>query len=176
MPITVVAARQFIRVKSHAVAAGNAILPRSPGEIVTGERLARPDAGESLRHQSGADGVLHAGAKAADHQRGEQHPEPDAGAGDEIADPGQRGAEAEDQRPTKALGDRPGRDLEPGHRPDIERAQQTNRGVVEAELRLPQRQQHVEQIGIAVVQDMGAAGDAPSCAAPARRCGQGSFR
>jgi hypothetical protein len=66
------------------------------------------------------------------------------------------------------VGDHTRRHLEAGHRADVKRAQQADRRVVEPELRLPQRQQHVEQIGVPVMQHMRATGDRHR--APLRRC------
>ena len=105
------------------------------------------------------DRVLHARADAAEHQGNDQHRKPGAGPGDEIADAGQRGAKAEQQRAADALGERARRHLEPGHRAGEQRAQQPDLGIAEAELGLPQRQQHIEEVGIAVMQHMRAAGD-----------------
>ena len=51
------------------------------------------------------------------------------------------------------------RDLEPGHDGGVKRAQHADRRVAQGELHLPQRQQHIERIGKAVVQRVGAASD-----------------
>jgi hypothetical protein len=101
------------------------------------------------------DRVLHTGAEAAEDQRHGEHREPNARSGEEIADPGKRCPQTEDERSAEALGESPGRHLEAGHRADIERTQQPDFGIAEAELGLPQRQQHVEQVGKAVMQHMG---------------------
>ena len=77
----------------------------------------------------------------------------------QIADAGERGAGGQQRRAADPLGEQAGGHLKPGHRPGIERAQDADLGIAEAELRLPQRQQHIEQVGKAVMQRMGAAGD-----------------
>ena len=90
-----------------------------------------------MRHQIGADRVLHPGAQSADDQSPYQHGKADARPGDEIADASERGAKAKDQRPAKTLRDQSCRHLEGGHCAHIERAEQTNRGVIEGKLGLP---------------------------------------
>ncbi len=105
------------------------------------------------------DRVLHPGAEPADDERAHQHRKAGAGSRDQKADARQRGAEAEHQRAAETLGDGARRYLKPGHRADIERPQQPDLGIAEPELGLPQRQQHVQQVGVAVMQHMRAAGD-----------------
>jgi hypothetical protein len=48
----------------------------------------------------------------------------------------------------------PGRQLQAGHRARIDAAQHGQRAVAEAEVRLPNWQQHVDHVGVAVVQRM----------------------
>src|SRR4029077_16843799 len=100
-------------------------------EIVPGERLPRARAGKRLRHQMRADRMLHAGTEPADNERPQQHHETDTRPGDQVADPGERRAEAEDQRAAETLRDGAGRYLKPGHRADIERAEQTDFGIAQ---------------------------------------------
>ena len=95
--------------------------------------------------------MLHARPDAADHQRCCQHRKPGAGAGREIADAGKRRAERQQRRPAQPFGDQTRRHLKPGHRPGIERAQDADLGIAQAKFRLPQRQQHIEEIGKPVV-------------------------
>ncbi len=83
------------------------------------------------------DRVLHAGAEAADDQRAHQHHKSDAGPRGQVADTRESRAEAKDQRAAEALRDGAGGYLKPGHRADIERAQQSDFGIAEAELGLP---------------------------------------
>ena len=60
------------------------------GEVVGAERLQRARAGKGAGHQRRRERVLRAGAEPPDQQRDHQRPDADAGARDQIADPGQR--------------------------------------------------------------------------------------
>ena len=64
----------------------------------------------------------------------------------------------------KPLGQQPGGNLEARHGAGEEAAQQAELRIAEPELRLPDRQQHVDEIGVAVVQRVRAAGDAGGAA------------
>ena len=81
--------------------------------------------------------MLHARAEAADDQRHGQHGKSGAGAGDQIADPGQCRAGRQQRRAADPRGEQAGRDLKPGHRSGVERAQDADLGIAEAEFRLP---------------------------------------
>ena len=102
--------------------------------------------------------MLNARTETADDEGGGQHRKTGAGAGEEIADAGERGTGRQQRRAADTLGELTSGDLKPGHRPGIEGAQNADLGIAKAKLRLPQRQQHIEQIGKAVVQRVGAAG------------------
>ncbi len=67
---------------------------------------------------------------------------------------------ASHQRQTQPLREQRGWNLETGHGAGKAGAQQTERGIADAELSLPERQHNVDQIGVAVVQRMRAAGNA----------------
>jgi hypothetical protein len=58
--------------------------------------------------------------------------------------------------PLPALGNQSGGYLKSRYRADVEGPQQSDLGIAEAELGLPQRRQHIEQIGEAVMQQVGA--------------------
>jgi len=103
--------------------------------------------------------MLSARAEAADHESSRQHDETGADASDQIAEPRERGAEREHQGTAETLGQHAGRQLEAGHRAGIERPQCAHFGIAETELRLPQWQEHIEQVGEAVMQRMRSAGD-----------------
>src|SRR5262249_48932196 len=87
-----------------------------------------------------------------------------------IPGPRERRAERQYRCGPEALGDQPGGNLEAGHGAGEQPAQQPELGVAEPELLLPDRQHDVDQIGIAVVQRVRAAGDAGGAAplAPGR--------
>ena len=61
---------------------------------------------------------------------------------------------------SEPLRQKPCRNLEAGQRPGKHRLHQTECGKAEPEFVLPDRQHHIDEIGIAVVQRMRAAGDA----------------
>lgn len=124
------------------------------GEIVAGECGARALAGKGARDEVGGDRMLHARPDAADHQRYGQHCKPGAGAGREIADAGKRRAERQQRRPAQPFGEEARRHLKARHRPGIERAQDADLRIAEAKFRLPQREQHIEEIGKTVMQRM----------------------
>ena len=106
--------------------------------------------------------MLRAGAEAADDQCHHQHGEAGTGAGQQIADAGERGAERQDGRRAEPLGQQRGRDLEARHGAGKQAAQQAELRIAESELGLPDRQQHINEIGVAVVQCVRAAGDCRS--------------
>ena len=104
--------------------------------------------------------MLRAGAEASHKQRRRKQADAAAETGEAIADAGKRGAEREHQRRTEAFGQKAGGNLKTGHRAGEHGLHQPERGKAEAEFLLPDRQHHVDQIGITVVQRVGAAGDA----------------
>jgi hypothetical protein len=96
--------------------------------------------------------MLHARAAAGEQQCHDQRAKTVAEAGGEKSRCRDRGARGKRDLAAEPLGDEAGRQLQPRHRADIERAQQADLGVAEPELRLPDRQQHIEQVGVAIVQ------------------------
>ena len=104
--------------------------------------------------------MLRAGAEAADEQRGHQRGDAGAQAGEAIADAGERGAERQHDRRAVPLGQKARGNLKAGERAGEHRLHQPERGKAEAEFVLPDRQHHVDQVGVAVVQRVRAAGDA----------------
>src|SRR6185437_6022648 len=72
---------------------------------------------------------------------------------------GKRSSEREHRSGTQTFGDEPRGNLQAGHGAGEQRAQQPELGKAQPELPLPDRQHHVDEVGIAVVQRMGAAGD-----------------
>ena len=120
--------------------------------------------------------MLRAGAEPADEQRGHQRDDAAAEAGKTIANTGERGAEREHDRRTEALGQEARGNLKARQRAGEHRLHQPERGKAEAEFVLPDRQHDVDQVGIAVVQRMRAAGDAeraPLVALHRRGAGRG---
>ena len=103
--------------------------------------------------------MLGAGAEPADEQRGHQHGEAGAGAGQAIAEAGERGAEREHRGGAQPFGHQACRNLEARHGAGEQAAQQPELGIAEPELPLPDRQQDVDEIGVAVVQRVRPAGD-----------------
>ncbi len=108
--------------------------------------------------------MLGAGPEPAEEQRRHEQAEAGAGAGQAIADAGERGAQRQHRRGAEALGNQPGGNLEARHGAGKEPAQQAELGIAKSELLLPDRHHHVDQIGVAVVQRVRAAGDA--CGSP----------
>ena len=98
--------------------------------------------------------MLGAGAEPADEQRDHQQAKARARAGQAIAGAGERGAACEDRGGAQAFGDQPGGNLEAGHGAGEQSAQQAELRIAEPELLLPDRQHHVDQIGVAVMQRM----------------------
>ena len=113
--------------------------------------------------------MLRAGAEPGDEQDRDQR----RIAADErrktIAEPGERGPGGEHQRRAEPLAQQAGGNLEARHGAGEHAAQQADRRVAQAELRLPDRQHHVDQVGVAVVQRVRAAGDADRAAFLAAR-------
>ena len=124
------------------------------GEIVGAERGERARAGEGTGDQCRSNRMLRAGADSTDEQRAEQHRKTGTGAGQAIAEAGQRGAERKHDRAADPFGKQAGGNLQAGHGADEHAAQHAERRIVETKLRLPQRQHDVDQVGIAIVQRM----------------------
>src|SRR5450756_2182660 len=104
--------------------------------------------------------MLRAGAQPGHEQRGHQRGDAAAEAGEAIAEAGERGAEREHDRRAEPLGQQARGNLKASERAGEYRLHQPERGKAEAEFVLPDRQQDVDQVGIAVVQRMRAAGHA----------------
>src|SRR5262249_21205686 len=108
--------------------------------------------------------MLHARAEAADEQGDHEEAEADARTRQAIPGSRERRAERQYRCGAEALGDQPGGNLETGHGAREQPAQQPEFGVAEPELLLPDGQHDVDQIGVAVMQRMPAAGDAGGAA------------
>ena len=98
--------------------------------------------------------MLRAAAGARQRQREAQDDEAARGAGKRVARRADERAEHQHRAQAEPAGERGGRHLQPGQRADVERAQQRQGDVAEAELRLPDREEHVDQVGVAVVERM----------------------
>ena len=103
--------------------------------------------------------MLRARAHAADKERNGQEPETGARAGQAVAGAGKRSSEREHRGRTQTFGDEPRGNLQAGHGAGEQRAQQPELGKAQPELPLPDRQHHINEVGIAVVQRVGAAAD-----------------
>src|SRR6266478_5054426 len=107
-----------------------------------------------MRNQARGDGVLDAGAEAAEDEGYRQHHEGSARASNQVCDPCDHRAYGEERSPAEAFCEDCRWDLESGHRTDIEGAKDADLGIAKSEFRLPKGQQHVLQIRIAVVKSM----------------------
>ena len=97
-------------------------------------------------------------ADAAKHKCYRQHGDAGARAEEEIGRRCGSGAGGKNccaVNPLRRPGDR---NLQACHHAGVKCTQNADRGVAQPELSLPQRQQHIERIGKAVVQRVGAAG------------------
>ena len=103
--------------------------------------------------------MLAAGAEARHHEAGEQGDEAAGQAGDQEAERGDRGARREQPRLAAALREDARRHLEGGHASGVERLEQPDLREAQAELGRPDRQQHVQDVGEAVVDEVRPAGD-----------------
>ena len=83
-----------------------------------------------------------------------------AQAGNAKADAGERGAERQHDGHAKPFCQPPGRNLQTGKRQREHGLHQPEHGIAEAELALPDRQHYVDEVGVAVVQRVRAAGNA----------------
>ena len=128
------------------------------GEVVLGQRLLDPTAvlvgvGDHRRGQW----VLGAGAQAAEQQRHQQHAQPCRLAHQQVGDTRQRRAAHQHRCAAPASGGAAGQQLEHGHHPGIGTTQQTDLGVGQGELSLPDRQQNVDHVSEPIMHGMGAA-------------------
>src|SRR5947207_14654383 len=115
--------------------------------------------------------MLRTRADPADEQREDQQRKARARAGQAEACAGERRAERKHRGGAETLRDQPGGDLQPRHGAGKQAAQQPELRISEPELLLPNRQHDVDQVGVAVMQRMRAAGDAGGAAFVAP-CGQ----
>ena len=116
--------------------------------------------------------MLRARAEPDQKQHRDQRPETAGEQRQTIGKSRERRPAGEHQRRAEPLAQHAGGDLEARHRAGEHAAQRADRRIAQPELRLPDRQHHDHEIGVAVVQRMRAAGDthrAPLFAAPAFR-------
>ncbi len=104
--------------------------------------------------------MLHAGPDTGDHQRRHQRGNALAEAGHAEADAGKRRTERQHEGHAEALREPPRRNLQSGKGEREHRLHQAEHGVAQPEFALPYRQHHIDEIGIAVVQRVRAAGHA----------------
>ena len=135
-------------------------LPQVAREIVGAERHPSRSRFVGLRHERGGERMLDARAEScheeADEQRGEAAREPR----DEEAEGGDRSARSEEARLAPALGHHARRDLKRRHAPAVDRPQQADLSVREAELARPDGEEHVDEVGEAVVDEVDRGGGA----------------
>jgi len=103
--------------------------------------------------------MLRARSRARDRQRHAQADQAAGEPGERVAPGRQRGAEGENDAPAHPLRQPAGGQLECGHGAGIEAAEDGQHREAQAEFGLPDRQQDVDQVGVAVVQGMRRAGD-----------------
>ena len=103
--------------------------------------------------------MLGARADASEDKCCRQHGDVGACAEQQIGRPRGSGADRKDFCSTDPMGHAGDRDLQPRHHGGIKRAKYADCRVAQGELRLPQWQQHIERIGKAIMQRVGAAGD-----------------
>jgi hypothetical protein len=111
--------------------------------------------------------MLRRRAETAQKQRCHQPPKIIAGSSEAIAQAAQARAQRQHGAATDPLGNVRGRDLQTRHGAAVDHAQQADGGIAQAELSLPDRQGHPDQIRIAVVQGVRAASDAERTPFPA---------
>ncbi len=132
--------------------------PQVAREVVDAERPARL---APIHARDGTRGqrMLRARAAAGDGQRHAQAQQAARHAGKGITERGQQGAEHQRGARAEHGGDAPRRQLQGRHGAGIDAAQDRQRAVVEAKIRLPDRQQGVDHVGVAVVQRMRRTGE-----------------
>jgi hypothetical protein len=138
------------------------------GEVVGAERPERARSGEGLCHEGRGEGMLRARSDTAKDQPEHQNRQARAHSGKQIASARERSAGGEHADRAQSFGEQCRWNLERRHGAGIERTQHADRRIGEAELRLPDRQQKVEEIGVSIVQEMRAAGDRQRAAFVAR--------
>src|SRR5260370_7726151 len=106
--------------------------------------------------------MLRAGAEPGAEERRHEQTDPRARARETVPDTGERRAKSEEKSRAEPLSQQPRWNLEACHGAGEQGAQEPKLGITKPELLLPDRQQHIDQIGIAVVQRVRAAGDAPN--------------
>ena len=133
-------------------------LSQIAGKVVGAKRPTRARPFVSCGDEAGGNRVLGARADAAQNKRYREHGDARARAEEEIGRCCRSGAGRKNSDAANPLR-RPGdRNLQPRHHAGIKCAQKADRGVAQRELSLPQRQKHIERIGKAVMQRVGAAG------------------
>ena len=141
-----------------AVSEGRRHLSQIAGKVVGAKRPTRARPFVSCGDEAGGNRVLGARADAAQNKRYREHGDARARAEEEIGRCCRSGAGRKNSDAANPLR-RPGdRNLQPGHHAGIKCAQKADRGIAQRELSLPQRQKHIERIGKAVMQRVGAAG------------------
>ena len=158
-PITDAAERQDVTAINPAVIDGSAIFPRSPAKLYVPSAPRERGPAYAAATRLEAIGCWGAGAEASKNQCYCQRSDTVAHSEEQISN-GRRGC-AGCENPCSGDPPRHGsdRDLETRHHAGVERAQYADCRVAQNELCLPYRQQHVERIGEAIMQRVGAAGD-----------------
>src|SRR5689334_10787985 len=108
--------------------------------------------------------MLRAGTKPADEEGGNQGGNSGGQPDEDIAETGQRRTEREYGRGAKTLGQKARGNLKTGKRAREHGFHDAERGETQSEFALPDRQHHVDEVGIAVVQRMRAASDSERAA------------
>ena len=108
--------------------------------------------------------MLRGRANPAQKQRQDKDRESRADTGEAIAEAGQGGAGGKHRGGTDTFGKCCGRNLEACQGATVHRAQQADCGIAQAELGLPDRQSNPDEIRVAVVQRVRAAGHAERAA------------
>src|SRR5215470_9933354 len=112
-----------------------------------------------------------AGAEPADNERHKQKRKARARASETIAKPRQRSPAGQYDRRAQTFSNEPGGDLKRRHGAGEQTAHQAKLAIAEPEFGLPDRQHHDDEIGVAVMQGMRAAGDTSGAALFAPRLG-----
>ena len=114
--------------------------------------------------------MLRARSEPGTEERGHEKAYPRARACQAVADARQCRSQRQNGSRAKTLGEKARWNLEACHRPGEQRAEQAELRIADPELLLPQRQQHVDQIGVSIVKRVGAKRHArhPTLSAPRR--------
>src|SRR5215475_11650292 len=113
-----------------------------------------------MSNQGRRQGVLGACPKAANEQRSHKKSHTVAEPGQDVSDTGERCAKRKNSLRTEPLGDQSRRNLAAGESPGKNCFHEPKRSKAKAEFALPERQHNVDEVGVAVVQGMCAAGNA----------------